>query len=92
LALALVAAPQLAYVHTLSHLASASQADQEQQQAPEKTCDTCVALAHLGQALATQAMWIGLDGSGAAPTGGTSAQHAQRPPAHFQARGPPFFL
>lgn len=91
-----MAAPQLSLVHALSHLtptaATAAQAGDERQQAPEKTCDTCLLLAHLGQALTAQHTWASLDTRASAPMPVAATQIALRAPAHFQARAPPVFL
>lgn len=95
LALAVSVAPQLSFVHALSHLsttATTAQAGDERQQAPDKACDTCVLLAHLGQALTAQHTWASLDGSLAAPADVAIAQIALRAPAHFNARAPPVSL
>lgn len=96
LALAIAAAPQLSFVHTLSHLAptatTTAQTGDERQQAPEKTCDTCLLLAHLGQALTAQHTWIGLDIQALAPVSVAVTQIALPAPAHFQARAPPIVL
>jgi hypothetical protein len=96
LALALVAAPQLSLVHALSHLAPAAaataQSGDERQQAPHQACDTCLLLAHLGQALTGQPTWATPDTEAIAPVSVTVTQIALRAPAHFQARAPPVFL
>lgn len=89
-------APQLTLVHALSHVQLASaeaQAPHEQrQQAPEKACDTCVLMAHLGQALTAQHAWALPKGAFTARPDLAVAQLAQRAPAHFHARGPPSLL
>ncbi len=92
-----MAAPQLSFVHALSHLAPAAaattaQSGDERQQAPDKACDTCLLLAHLGQALTTQHTWASFDAQPMAPAAVAVTQIALRAPAHFQARAPPFFL
>lgn len=93
-----MAAPQLSLVHALSHLAPAAsaaiaQSGDERQQAPDKAvCDTCLLLAHLGQALTTQHTWASLDTQAAAPRSVAVTQIALRAPAYFQARAPPVLL
>lgn len=99
LALALVAAPQLAYLHALSHhthqntAAGVSQAaNDDRQQAPDKACEVCLSLAHLGQALAGQQAWQASATPPSAADVQASAFIVARPSAHFQARAPPAFL
>jgi hypothetical protein len=96
LALALLAAPQLSFVHALSHLAPAAaataQSDDERQQAPHQVCDTCLLLAHLGHALAGQHTWANFDTEAIVPVSVAVTQIAARAPAHFQARAPPVLL
>jgi hypothetical protein len=95
LALALVAAPQLSYVHALSHHASAGarqSAEHERQQAADKVCEICLTLAHLGHAVATQQGWSVMVAGPVVPVTATVTSIANRAPAHFQARAPPTFL
>lgn len=92
-----MAAPQLSLVHALSHLAPAAtaasaNAGDERQQAPDKACDTCLLLAHLGPALSAQPAWASLGTPAAVPAATAVTQLAGRAPAHFQARAPPLFL
>jgi hypothetical protein len=95
LALALVAAPQLSYLHALSHhtVASAGQAGDDHRQQPfDKACEVCLSLAHLGHALAGEHGWLAVATPLVAPDVHASASIAARAPAHFQARAPPSFL
>lgn len=95
LALALVAAPQLSYLHALTHHGSADvhqAGGDDRQQAPDKACEVCLTLAHLGQALASQHGWAVMAAETVLPGITAIASAAQRPPAHFQARAPPVFL
>lgn len=95
LALALVAAPQLSYLHALSHHDSAGTgqvSDDERTQAPDKVCEVCLTLAHLGQALAAQHGWAVAVAGPTTPAITALASVAHRAPAHFQARAPPAFL
>lgn len=95
LALALVAAPQLSYLHALSHHAPAGAhqaAGDEKQQAPHKACEVCLTLAHLGQALAGGQAWPVIAGGETVATAATTASFVTRAPTHFQARAPPAFL
>lgn len=94
LALALVAAPQLSYVHALSHLTAdaaspAGSAVDHRQQAPEKVCDSCLSLVHLADALPAQHAWV-IDAPDAiAPVAATAHGIAQHAPDYFNARAPP---
>lgn len=92
LALTIAVAPQITLVHALSHVSTATQSGEERQQAPEKGCDTCVLLAHLGQALTTQYSWAAPATGMAVPAAVAVTQIALRAPAHFQARAPPISL
>lgn len=92
-----MAAPELSYLHALSHLAPAASAGEalagdERQQAPENTCDTCLLLAHLGQGLTAQHRCTTLTPQPLVPGSVVVVQIALRAPAHFQARAPPAFL
>lgn len=105
LAWALVAAPQLSFVHALSHLAPSStstgtpltasgarSADDHRQQATDKVCDACLAFAHLGHAVTTQHVWAPEPGEANAPAMAVGREIALRRLAHFQARAPPSAL
>lgn len=90
-----MAAPQLSYLHALSHHASAGTGqatEHERQQAPDKVCEICLTLAHLGHAVATQQGWPVMVAGPVAPGAAIVASIASRAPAHFQARAPPAFL
>jgi hypothetical protein len=95
LALAVVAGPQLALVHALSHLSGStvlSASSEEQKQSPEKACDSCLAFAHLGQALTSDHAWFGPSAALPAPRLATPQGTAARTVAHFQARAPPVLI
>ncbi|MBX3618446.1 MAG: hypothetical protein KF891_00425 [Rhizobacter sp.] len=95
LAWALVAAPQLTLVHALSHLApraSAGASADDRQQAPDKVCDACLALAHLGHALTTQHTWAGPTAAPCALEAPVCQGVVLPWAAHFQARAPPVHL
>jgi len=91
LAWAVVLAPQLSLVHALSHIASqsASKSADERQQAPDKVCDTCLALAQLGTALTTHFEWRAQADTLPAPVAVALRSVALQPVAHFRARAPP---
>lgn len=104
LALAVAVAPQLASLHALSHLApsvhaqaasvytAAPQAGDDRQQAPEQTCDTCVAYAQLGHAATGTHAWAALVIEGSSPQPMARPEGDTPPPAYFQARAPPIVL
>jgi hypothetical protein len=95
LAWAVAAAPQLALVHALSHLSTGNQLAvslDEQKQSPEKACDTCLAFAHLGQALTSDHAWAGPAPELQAPEHAAPQGVAARTVAHFEARAPPVVL
>jgi hypothetical protein len=89
-----VAAPQLSYVHALSHLSTgapspAGSTVDHRQQAPEKACDSCLSLAHLADALPAQHAWA-IDAPAAITPPVTTAHGiAQHAPDYFNARAPP---
>jgi hypothetical protein len=79
-------------VHALSHLSPRAQAGaslDDRQQAPDKVCDLCLSLAHLGDALASQPTWTAeaVATAAAALDIADGIFRAQASP--FQARGPP---
>jgi hypothetical protein len=95
LALAVMAAPQLSYVHALSHLTPRAQAGaslDDRQQAPDKVCDTCLSLAHLGDALASQPTWTVEVVAAAAPALSVASGIIRAQASPFQARAPPALL
>lgn len=105
LAWAVVAAPQLSFVHALSHLApltstgagqtlgaSSAPSAADREQAPDKVCDACLAFAHLGHAVTTQHLWAAQPGEPGAPAVAVDREISRRHLAHFQARAPPLAL
>lgn len=91
LAWAILLAPQVQFVHALSHIApqSSEQSSHERQQAPDKVCDTCAVLAQLGSALPSQHEWHSPADALPAPVAPAVQAVALQPTAHFQARAPP---
>lgn len=95
LAWAIALAPQLSLVHALSHIAAQSaaktvaQSADERQQAPDKVCDTCLALAQLGSALTAHFDWHGPADTPAAPALAALHGVTPQPARHFLARAPP---
>ena len=60
LAWAVLLAPQISLVHTLSHITShqtSSRSGDERQKAADKVCDTCLVLAQMGAALPSHYVW-----------------------------------
>jgi hypothetical protein len=95
LALALVAAPQLSFVHAMSHhapAAASAEAGDEHPPASDPFCATCLSLAHLGNALATGHAWASAAPPATAPHAPHAWPAAQPAAMHFQARAPPRFL
>lgn len=91
LAWAIVLAPQLSLVHALSHIAlqSVAKTADERQQAPDKVCDTCLALAQLGSALTAHFEWLAPANMPAAPAIAALHGVTLQPTTHFLARAPP---
>jgi hypothetical protein len=96
LAWAILLAPQMAFVHLLSHGMQAATAGQEGRTDPRhptvaKVCDTCLALGQIGSAMPA-APHAGVTGAASLPSYGDPAHASVLPrrPALFEARGPPF--
>jgi hypothetical protein len=84
-------APQLAYVHALSHIAphAGTPSSEERQQAPDKVCETCAALAHLGAALPSHFEWHAQADAFGEPAAVPLHSVARQAFTAFQARAPP---
>lgn len=95
LAWAVLLAPQLSFVHALSHLSpqqSGTRSADERQKAPEKVCDSCLALAQIGAALASHHEWQAPAAVLAEPPAVALRTVPLRVVAAFLARGPPLAL
>jgi hypothetical protein len=96
LAWAVVLAPQLAFVHALSHVAwssaraasTATSVDQRQQ-APDKACETCLAFAPIAASVPSHHPWQPQTGVLPQPLAVLPRSVPARHTAHFLARAPP---
>lgn len=95
LAWAVLLAPQISLVHTLSHLVShqtSSRSDEERQKAPDKVCDTCLVLAQIGTALPSHYEWQSQAHAPAESPIVTLHSVSLPPATAFLARAPPSAL
>ncbi len=93
LACAVLLAPQVSMLHALSHSlpggAPHSGEGDQRKHAPAKVCESCLALAQLGAALASSFQWIAVEASTPSHDEITSIAAAARPESAYDARAPP---
>jgi hypothetical protein len=92
LAWAVLLAPQIGFVHALSHSLPASSQHQDgddRHHVAAQVCHTCLAVAQLGAALPSRFEWVALEHAFPVLAGTTATSAASRYTGPFDARAPP---
>ncbi len=92
LAWTVLLAPQIGFVHALSHSLPASSQHQDgdhRHHAAAKVCHTCLAVAQFGAALPSRFEWVAQEHAFPVPAGATAIPAALRHTGPFDARAPP---